>query len=245
MSNKIKKMLHICIIIIIIIAIAFTALILILRYNEEGESNMPFEISKITIISTTDAQDVEDDENIWNEEISQNNDIYIDIKKNDDYSKTAIIEKITLNNFNITTKSEKGKFVIYKPSTSELSTFENLDEYEASEIIFTGEQTTDIQNLQISNQGGRIAFRCANVNLGTFISNDGDELDYSTLLSKIGIADEDIQAVVSFDIEIALEDNKKFKATVELNLPVDGVISTGKSSQEITDLEVVFKRVEN
>jgi hypothetical protein len=32
---------------------------------------------------------------------------------------------------------------------------------------------------------------------------------------------------------------------VELELPIEDVVSTGKSSKEITDLDVVFKRVEN
>lgn len=245
MSKSIKKILHICIIITIIVAIAFAALILILQYDENGETNMPFEISKITIISTTDAQDVEDDENLWNELVSQNNDIYIDIKKNDDYRETQIIDNVVINNFNIVNEPAKGEITIYRPSTSELQTFENTEEYLTNEIIVTGEQATNIQNLQISNQGGRIAFRCSNNNLGSYVSNDGDELDYSKLLEKIGITNEDLKAKVSFDIEILLTNGKGFKTTVELDLPVDGVVSTGKSSTEITDLNVVFKRVEN
>ena len=245
MSPKVKKMIHIAIITIIIVAIAFTALILILRYNEEGETNMPFEVSKITIISTTDAEDVEDEENIWNKIINQNNDIYIDIKKNDDYSKTQILEKVILNNFQITTKPEKGNITIYMPSTSEVATFENKDEYETSEIVFTGDQSTDIQNLQISNQGGRVAFRCANNNLGSYISNSKDDLDYSNLLNLIGISEQELQTTFSFDIEITLSNNIAFKSTIELAVPIDGIVENGTSSTEITDLDIVFKRIEN
>ena len=60
-----KKVIHICIISIIIIGIIFTALILILKYDEKGETNMPFSISKITIISTVDGRDVENPQAKW------------------------------------------------------------------------------------------------------------------------------------------------------------------------------------
>lgn len=244
MPKKVKKVLHICIILTILVAIGFVALVIILRYDENGESNMPFEVSKITVISTSDAQDVEDSENRWNERILQNNDIYIDIKKNDNYDKTEIIEKIVLNNFKVIEEPLKGGLVIYRPSTNELKTFENSIEFEASEIVITGGQSTDIQNLQISNQGGRIAFRCSNEFLGSYISNEEEELDYSKLLEKMGISYEDLKAKISFDIEIFLEDKKSFRATIDVDIPVEGVVAD-KSSKEITDIEAIFKRTEN
>ena len=58
------KALHISIIVLIIVAIVFTAIMLILRYDEKGEENMPFDISKISVISSINAQDMEDDKNL-------------------------------------------------------------------------------------------------------------------------------------------------------------------------------------
>ena len=49
-----KKAFHICMTIIIIAVILFVAGIMILKYQVEGETNMPFEITKITLISTSD-----------------------------------------------------------------------------------------------------------------------------------------------------------------------------------------------
>ena len=43
-----KKIFNIVIIIVIIVAIIFTALMMILNYKENGEKNMPFNISKIS-----------------------------------------------------------------------------------------------------------------------------------------------------------------------------------------------------
>ena len=245
MQSSTKKILHICIIITIIVAIIFTALILILRYGEKGEINVPFEISKVTIISTVDAQDIEDKNHIWNKNVCQNNDIYIDIKKNDNYLKKSIIEKVVVNNFEVIGKPQKGNIITYKPSTSELASFENKTDYEVSELVFNGEQSTDLQKLQISNQGGRIALRCSNNNIGTYISNDGKELNYNKLLKEIGIINDDIKAKMSFDLEIFLTDKKSFKTTVEIDIPTGDIVNEGKTSQEITNLDIVFKRNEN
>ena len=239
-----KKAIHISIIIVIIVAIIFTALILILRYDEKGETNMPFSITKISVISTADGEDIEDDENLWNKQVGQDNDIYLYIEKNEGYKKVTTIKSIVLNNFEIVQRPKKGEITIYSPSQNKNIIFENEDEYKANEIIFFGEQETDIKNLQVSNQGGIVAFRAAIQKLGTYISND-EELEHKDLLKKIGINGEDIQSKISFDINILLDDGKVFKANVEVQIPTENVVEEGKSSREDTKLNIVFKREEN
>ena len=238
------KALHISIIALIIVAIGFTAVMLILRYDEKGEENMPFDISKISIISSINGQDVEDDDNLWNKSVGQDNDIYIYIEKNDNYKKTETIEKIILNNFKISQKPQKGELTIYKPSNNEKELFENINENKAEEIIFTGEQLTKIKELKISNQGGIVAFRLANQNIGKYVSND-NEIDYKDLLKKINIKEEDIKANISFDVNIVLADSKQFKSTIDLELPAEGIVESGKSSIEFMGKDFVFKRIEN
>ena len=76
-----KKIFHIIMIIVIIVAILFSVGILVLRYQVEGETNMPFKVSKITLISATDATNNNDESNRWNLNVIQNNDIYIYIYK--------------------------------------------------------------------------------------------------------------------------------------------------------------------
>ena len=238
------KALHISIIALIIVAIGFTAVMLILRYDEKGEENMPFDISKISIISLINGQDVEDDDNLWNKSVGQDNDIYIYIEKNDNYKKTETIEKIVLNNFKISQKPQKGELTIYKPSNNEKELFENINENKAEEIIFTGEQLTKIKELKISNQGGIVAFRLANQNIEKYASND-NEIDYKDLLKKINIKEEDIKANISFDVNIVLADSKQFKSTIDLELPAEGIVESGKSSIEFMGKDFVFKRIEN
>ena len=237
------KALHISIIILIIVAIIFTAIMLILRYNEKGEENMPFDITKISIISSINSQDNEDNKNLWNKSVGQDNDIYIYIEKNKNYPKTETIERIVLNNFKITQKPENGELTIYKPSNDDKELFENIDEFKTDEIIFTGEQITKIKELKISNQGGIVAFRLANQKLGNYVSNE-KEIDYNNLLKKINITEEQIKTNISFDVSIVLSENKLFKATIDLELPVEGVVENGKSSKEINGKDFIFKRGE-
>ena len=239
-----KKILHTSVIIIMVVAIFFTGIMFVLRYHEKGETNMPFDISKISIISTIDGQDVEDKKNTWNKVVEQNNDIYIYIEKNENYSKTEAIKNIIINNFRIAKSPKIGDISFYKPSTNENTIFENLEEYKTEEITFSGDQQTEIQKLQISNQGGIVAFRCANQNLGNYTSND-KELNYKKLLKGINATYEDINAEIYFDIDIVLENELKFKATVQLNIPAKDVIEKGTASEELTVLNIVFKRVEN
>ena len=237
------KALHIAIIFLIIIAIGFTAVMLILRYDEKGEENMPFDISKISVISSNDGQDVKDKENLWNKAVGQDNDVYIYIEKNNNYIKTEAIEKIILNNFKIDSTPKKGEISFYKPSNNEKELFENTDESKVEEIVFSGEQSTKLQELKISNQGGIVAFRIANKNLGNYVSNE-KEIDYNNLLRKINITDEQIKTNISFDTTIVLAEGRSFKTTINLELPVEGVIENGKSSKEINGKDFVFKMVE-
>ena len=92
MHRNNKKLMHLCIIIVMIVAIIFTALIIVLKYGHSGETNMPFEITKISVISTVGAQDVDNKSTNWNLQVSQDNDINIYIEKNNKYTKTETIK---------------------------------------------------------------------------------------------------------------------------------------------------------
>jgi len=239
---EVKKALHISVISIIIIAIMFAALMIFLRYDEKGEENMPFEISKISIISTVDAQDVEDDNNKWHKLLEQDNDIYIYINKNQNYEKIEAIKEIKLNNFKIVTSPQKGEISFYKPSTDKNEIFESKEEYKMQEIQFIGGQSNNLHELQISNQGGQIAFRCANEKVANYVSNE-DEINYNELLKKANIKFEEIKFSFSFDMEILLENGTIFKTTIETNIPEEDIIENGKSSIEMDGKNFVFKRV--
>ena len=70
-----KKIIHVIIIIVIIFAIFCIAGILALKYQVEGEANLPFEITKISIIESAEGIEQEGLEEKWNFNVNQNNDI--------------------------------------------------------------------------------------------------------------------------------------------------------------------------
>ena len=242
-----KKMFHITMVIVLIIAVSFIALMMALKYDTSGETNMPFSIKKISVISTVDGQNVENSSNKWELQVSQNNDIYIYVEKNEDYSKTEVIDSITIDNFQVLNKEIRENIMFYKPSNNTVSVFENKDEYKVLSVEYVGDLTSNMQNMKISNQGGIVAFRCSNTNIGTYISNDDNEIEYNKLLSKLNIDKEKLKSVVSFDMVIKLNSDVSFKATdIKIEVPVKDIIEKGTTSIDITDVEnIVFKRIEN
>lgn len=248
MSNQrlSKRIFNICMVCVIIIIIIFISMILMLNYNVNGESNMPFSVSKISIISTVNGQDVDIIENRWALDVMENNDIYIYIEKNDNYTKQETISSVELSNFNIVKSPNRGSLKFYKPTVDATSLFKNSNDLEFNKIIFNGTSSTDTRNLEISNQGGTLAFRCAINDLGTYKSNEEDELNYSNLLNKLNINYDDLYSKISFDMIITLHSKKVFKAeNIVIEIPNDGVVSDGTVGKEYTKLnDIVFKRIE-
>ena len=242
-----RKILNICIICIIIIAIIFTAVMLILNYDEKGETNMPFKVSKISIVSTINGQDVENSESKWDINVIQNNDVYIYIEKNDEYKKQETIKSVKLENITIAEKPEIGDIKIYKPISNDTVLFENKDENVVNELEYKGTKSTDAKKLQISNQGGVLIFRCANNNIGTYTSNDDAEINYNNLISKLNISENSLISKIKFNITITLNSGKVFRADdVEIQVPNDGIANNGTVGHEYTNLQsIVFKRIEN
>ena len=166
------KSFHICMIMVIIVVILFIVGMLVLRYSVEGETNMPFELSKIAIISSQEGIDNGKTDTRWSYDVHQANDIYLYIDKNENYDKTEIIKSINIENFNIEANN-KENIKIYKPDTQEEKViFKYKDEDIVQNIEYLGDVESDLKNLKVSNQGGIIAFRCSNNNVVEYKSND-------------------------------------------------------------------------
>lgn len=241
-----KKAFHISMLIVIVAIILFVLGIIVLQYNIEGETNMPFVLNKIAIISSVEGTDKEAGENRWAFDISQNNDINLYIEKNKNYDKQEAIKSILIDNIEIQRNSEKGKINFYRPNTTESGFyFKNVEENLVQTIEYKGAMKTDLKKLEISNQGGLIMFRVANDKVAEYFSNE-DEINHNELLKKANITVEDLKSKVSMDITIKIESGKEYKANIVLDLPVEGVIENGTSSQEITDTSnIIFKRIKN
>lgn len=241
-----KRSFHICMVIVIIAIILFILGMIVLKYNVEGETNMPFQLKKIILISSSEGVDKEAGENKWAFDINQNNDIYLYIEKNQNYEKQEAIKTITVDHINVQKQNETGNIKFYRPNIFEQEKmFTNKEENLIQSIEYEGAMESDIKNLKISNQGGKVVFRYANDKIAEYVSND-EEINHSELLKKSNITEENLRAKLTFDFTIETEAGKEYKANISLNMPVDGVIENGTASDEITDMSnIIFKRTKN
>lgn len=244
-KNAIKAGVAITILVITIIMV----ITIMAQYESEGEKNIPFELSKITIVSTAEVTEVteseEADNKNWNLNVIQNNDVYLTISKNKNYNKEEIIKNITIKNIQVLENPAVGNIGAYMPNSLDGRIFKYNDEYKIEEELkYKGASKSNSKTLEVGNQGGNILMSFCNVGLGTYDSKDDTEIKHdASLIEKMGNTDEDLKFKVSFDLVIELE-KKSYKTTVTLDLPCEELIEKGTSSKEITDFEeIIFKRV--
>ncbi len=244
-EEKKKKVVHISVIICMAIMLVSVVGLIMLKYEVEGEKNMPFTLSKIMIVSTAEGMQNADEENKWNFQIMQNNDLYFIIQKNENYKKEAKIEKVILDNFQMIENPQVGSFKEYMPNSTEGRTFLNTEEFLIEDKLeYRGAGKTNLKNLEISNQGGTIQLRVANEHIGEYISNEEEQIIHDgTLIQKLDLTNEQLKGKISFDLTIKLED-KAFKANIILELPYGDILTEGTTSIEKTNMDdIIFKRV--
>ena len=244
-ESKINKLILKSAYVVIIVLIIAVIALLILKYEVEGEQNMPFKLSSIIIVSNAEGyQEKQYEEYRWDTEIYQNNDIYLNIEKNKNYKKTEAIKSILINNIQIKEAPQVGSIEVYRPSSDSLQTYSYKEEYKVTDKVeYIGDTKSDIKNLKISNQGNTLIFRVLNRTGKKYSSNEETFEHSGKLLDKVGITYEEIKTYISFDLKIILESDISFKATIELELPVGNIAREGSSSLEITDMkDIVFKR---
>lgn len=241
-----KKSFHKAVTIFLVVIILFFLGVVFLRYSVEGETNMPFSIKKITIISSCNGTDTESEQNKWAFKVNQNNDIYLYIEKSEGYEKEEILESIVIDNFQILAEQKVGQVKIYK-ADSEVSSglFVNKSENEVSSLIYTVAERENVATSEISNQGGKIAFRFALNDVAEYYS-DEDEINHSELLKKAGVKNEDLKTAIQFDLLMKLTTGREYKASISLDFPIDDVVEKGVTAKELENVdEFVFKRVKN
>lgn len=248
MYDKIvRKIIKIFIMIFITILIATIVALLILKYNVEGENNMPFELSKIMVISTAEGIDKNNEEytqNKWDLNIVQNNDIYIEISKNKNYKETEIIDEIIIDNFKIIEEPKVGKLKIYRPSEQDLVTYKNIEENEIRDVLtYIGAEKSSVKKLELANQGGLLLFRYAIEDLGVYTLETEEIKHDGTIISKIDVDYNDLKCKVSFDVSIKLKSEITYTGKIVLDLPAGNILEEGTSHYEKTNLnDIVFKR---
>ena len=234
-----KKIVHICVILGIIVLILIIAGIIMLRYQVEGETNLP-----LIVVSTAESNEIEAAADTkWNFSVNQYNDIYLEIQKNDEYTKNTNIKNITFENFVIEKNSGAENIKLYR-ANSEGKVVEDEAHLVGSSLTYKGEKETNLDELKISNQGSIILLRSVNQNVCEVRSNDEEIIHDGTLLAKGNTNSEDLNYKLSFDIIIETSRNIKYKGTITIDLPTGDVQTQGKTQLEKTDFsDVIFKRM--
>lgn len=239
-----KKIVHICVILGIIVLILIIAGIIMLRYQVEGETNLPFELTKMIVVSTAESNEIEAAADTkWNFSVNQYNDIYLEIQKNDEYTKNTNIKNIIFENFVIEKNSGAENIKLYR-ANSEGKVVEDEAHLVGSSLTYKGEKETNLDELKISNQGSIILLRSVNQNVCEVRSNDEEIIHDGTLLAKGNANSEDLNYKLSFDVVIETSRDIKYKGTISIELPTGDVQTQGKTQLEKTDFsDVIFKRM--
>lgn len=250
MVNKKVQRIKLIIAIIVVILVAVALIIRIDNYNKNGEKNMPYSISKLIVVSTArqygdmDNAPVEEAESLWNFDIVQNNDVYIEVGNNSKNNEK--IQNITINNIDIVEAPKKGNLNVYMPNSLEGERYTYTDEYQVHEsLTYRGSDENSYNNLQINRSGGLISISFANKEIGKYSSGEDVEVTFDgRMLSKLNLTDDDLKSKVAFDLIIELDDGKKYSGRIELEINCNGLVENGTAQMEITDFSnVVFKRI--
>lgn len=249
MNNKLKERIKLSFAIAVLAIVIIVVLMIVVQYQVQGETNMPYKLSKITIISTAEGEEkeVEEQTNKWDFDINQNNDIYFFIEPNGENTKEYdLLESVTIENISVTKSPVKGEIKTFMPNSEGERTFTYDEQYLVEDKLeYTGSKNNNPKTLEIGSKGGSAIIRIANTNIGEYISNEDAEIKHDgSLITKIGLTDQDINFSVNFDL--ILQINKiKYKANITLDLPCENLTNNGTTTREITDMsDIIFKRVQ-
>lgn len=243
-KEKKKQTIKLCIAVTLFAIIVILVVAIMLRYQVEGETNMPFNLSKIIIVSTAEGVETEGEAK-WNFNVYQNNDLYIYIDRNEEYGgESKTIKSVRIENINITNAPSVGEVKVYMPNSVEGRIFSYDESYIVGESLeYKGAEVSNTQTLEIGSNGGSLLVRFCNTGLGEYSSDEEDEIIHDgTLLNNIEVSEEEIVFDVSFDLVISV-DNCSYRANINMQLPCGNIVEEGTSSIEKTDMsDVVFKR---
>ena len=243
-----KRILRKYIFIAFLLLITAIVILLMIKYNVEGEKNMPFKLSKIVVQSTIDTKSREGTGNLWDLELTQNNDIYIYIEKNKNIESESKLKSIKIKRTSSIVKPKKGQISVLLPTSNNINKIflNSTENYLNKTIEYNANTSDNLEKQEICQDGGMIAFRISNQNIGEYISNEGDEIKYDkSLLEEAGIDESELKFTAEIDLVIELSEDEKYKGTISLELPTDTFENRGSITTEITDTsKIIFKRNE-
>lgn len=246
-TEKRKETIKLIIAVSILVLVLLGVAIVMIKYEVEGETNMPYQLSKIVVIGTVEGvETAEKSKEKWNFDIYQNNDVYFYIDQNtDNVKEDELIKSVKISNIQIKNAPQKGTIKTYMPN-SEAGRLYTYDEQFLVEekLEYKGSSSSNSSNLEIGSKGGQVLIRFSNSAIGNYASDKDKEIIHnSTLLKKIEATNEEIKFDVTCDFMIETT-KAKYQAEITLELPTGNLDEEENCYIEKTDMkDVVFKRV--
>lgn len=245
-SQKQKQTVKLIVSIAILILLFLFVLIMMIKYEVEGESNMPFILSKIVIVGTVEGTETQStNDTKWNFDINQNNDVYFYIDKNENNTSEELIKSVKISNIQVTNSPQKGIIKVYMPNSEAGRLYTYDDQFLVDEKLeYRGGSTSSSTNLEIGSQGGTALIRFSNTEIGNYASNKDKQIIHnSTLLKKIDTTNEEIKFSISCDLIIETTKNT-YKSTINLDMPTGNLDDEENCYLEKTNIsDITFKRI--
>ena len=99
--------------------IALVSIFFIIKYQVEGEKDMPYKLKEVVIKSSINSENI-DSKKLWDLELSQANDIYIYIEKDKENNDDEKIQSIIIENIEIKDYKGSDNIKVLLPTGSSL-----------------------------------------------------------------------------------------------------------------------------
>ena len=246
-TEKRKETIKLIIAVSILVLVLLGVAIMMIKYQVEGETNMPYQLSKIVVIGTVEGVETsEKSKEKWNFDICQNNDVYFYIDQNtNNIKEDELIKSVKISNIQIKKAPQKGSIQTYMPN-SEAGRLYSYDEQFLVEekLEYKGSSSSNSSNLEIGSKGGQALIRFCNSAIGNYASDKDKEIIHNnTLLKKIKVTNEEIKFNITCDFMIETT-KAKYQAEIALELPTGNLDEEENCYIEKTDMkDIIFKRV--
>ncbi|MCI9413509.1 MAG: hypothetical protein HFJ31_03270, partial [Clostridia bacterium] len=168
-TEKRKETIKLIIAVSILVLVLLGVAIMMIKYEVEGETNMPYQLSKIVVIGTVEGvETAEKSKEKWNFDICQNNDVYFYIDQNtNNIKEDELIKSVKISNIQIKKAPQKGAIQTYMPNSEAGRLYTYDEQFLVDEKLeYKGSSSSNSSNLEIGSKGGQALIRFSNSSIG-------------------------------------------------------------------------------
>lgn len=225
MKGKLKFLVLFVLIMLAIVGIYVIQIPKIEKLNEESA----FRVNKIALYSSANGAPSEELKEYWEVNVCQYTDIAIYVEKLQDKT----IDRVYIDNINIENGPQIGTANVYKKSIENFGKFEQVNETFES-LEFNVSQDDEADFLDDCSVPITVSY-VNNLQEDYIITNNGEQLEYNeTILKKAKILTSELEAQISFDVNIIDKDNSKYTCKISLEIPIEELMN-GQNMLELDE----------